>query len=180
MKLTSVKTIPYKQSVAVYFRRSLLENNNLDEMFSKIILPLLLLTTTTFSLDFTYDCTSARGPCLHYCFTAFCRGFTSNYTFHYDNNPSNYPRRQQFSGCSQNPCSYVYYNRTGGDTCDEFPFASTTEGGSGARLRCVDRDEKQGGFFGSWGRGGVRADRKQTKIHSSMNSIRTFPTKRGS
>lgn len=39
-----------------------------------------------------------------------------------------------------------------GFSCDEFPFASSVEGGSGAQIMCVPRwqNDWQGSYYGSW------------------------------
>ncbi|KAL9120584.1 MAG: hypothetical protein Q9187_002862 [Circinaria calcarea] len=60
------------------------------------------------------------------------------------------PRRTA-SGCNRTPCSNTGYGRFG-NSCDEFPFASVTQGGAGATLRCVDSTENssEGGQLGSF------------------------------
>jgi len=102
---------------------------------------LTALAWTVNAATFDWDCTNALGTCQNYCFYAQCRGGAGQ-QFTYDSDKTKRPGRRQASGCSKTPCSdsSLSYSKFG-NSCDEFPFASTQEGGSGARLRCVDSSE---------------------------------------
>lgn len=90
---------------------------------------------------FNWDCTNSLGTCQNYCFAARCRG-QAGQEFTYDADEANRDPRRTASGCNETPCSNsdLTYSEFG-NSCDEFPFASVTQGGSGARLRCVDSTE---------------------------------------
>ncbi|KAL1957772.1 hypothetical protein VTO42DRAFT_5490 [Malbranchea cinnamomea] len=91
---------------------------------------------------FTWDCRNSIGACQNFCYYRNCqRGAKRQLT--YDPNQANVDKRRKASGCSKNPCgknSKLPWRKFG-DSCDEFPFASTKEGGKGAQLRCVPRKE---------------------------------------
>lgn len=102
---------------------------------------LTALASTVNAATFDWDCTNALGTCQNYCFYAQCRGGAGQ-QFTFDSDTSKRAPRRQASGCSQHPCSDTSLSYSSfGDSCDEFPFASTKEGGSGARLRCVDKTD---------------------------------------
>ena len=117
-------------------------------MFSPSTLTTLLLTTTAAMMiqgaaaqvNFEWDCTNSLGPCNNACF-AVNHGLAPG-TLTYDDNQANRRPRRTASGCNRNPCNNgnLPYGRWG-NSCDEYPFASTTEGGAGAILRCVDSSE---------------------------------------
>ncbi|GIK02975.1 hypothetical protein Aspvir_007040 [Aspergillus viridinutans] len=113
---------------------------------------LAALASTVSAATFDWDCTNALGTCQNYCFYAQCRGGAGQ-QFTYDSDKTKRPGRRQASGCSRTPCSdtSLSYSKFG-NSCDEFPFASTQEGGSGARLRCVDSSENssEGGQLGAF------------------------------
>ncbi|EAU37150.1 conserved hypothetical protein [Aspergillus terreus NIH2624] len=120
-----------------------------------VSIALTALASTVSAATFDWDCTNALGTCQNYCFYAQCRGGAGQ-QFTYDADKSKRPDRRKESGCSKTPCSdsSLSYSKFG-NSCDEFPFASTKEGGSGARLRCVDSTENssEGGqlsaFYGT-------------------------------
>ena len=100
---------------------------------------------------FNWDCTNSLATCNNACFSV-------NHGLHpgvltYDSNPDNRTPRRQSSGCAQNPCNTasIPYSRFG-NSCDEYPFASTNEGGPDATLRCVDSSENssEGGQLGNF------------------------------
>ncbi|MCJ1305012.1 hypothetical protein MMC08_007825, partial [Hypocenomyce scalaris] len=96
------------------------------------------------------NCTNSLATCNNYCSTAACRGlFAGTSAFTYDADKNNAKNRRAQSGCSKNPCNAKSgtkpYN-TFGSSCDEFPFASTIQGGTGATLRCVDPTENSSTF----------------------------------
>jgi hypothetical protein len=102
---------------------------------------------------FDWDCTNALGTCNNACF-ATNHGL-ANGVLTYDADASVRPQRREDAGCgSWSPCTTTGYSNWG-DSCDEYPFASTHEGGTGSILRCVDSSENnsQGGslsnFYGT-------------------------------
>ncbi|GAB7351693.1 hypothetical protein MBLNU459_g2288t1 [Dothideomycetes sp. NU459] len=112
---------------------------------------LTALASLSNAATFNWDCTNSLGTCQNYCFTARCRGASEQLT--YDANKTHRDPRRTLSGCNRTPCSnddlsYAAF----GNSCDEFPFASVTQGGSGARLRCVDGSENssEGGQLGNF------------------------------
>jgi len=98
----------------------------------------------------------ARGVCANMCYSV--RSGTQPGTLTYN------PHRGEDRGCSAynapghrgvSPCgvfsTLIYKTRTGGNTCDEYPFASTYESGGNtsprrpANLRCVPGSENSSG-----------------------------------
>ncbi|KAL5044254.1 hypothetical protein BDW71DRAFT_186294 [Aspergillus fruticulosus] len=117
-------------------------------VFLSVAIAALAVNAATFD----WDCTNALGTCQNYCFYAQCRGGAGQ-QFTYDADTSNRAPRRRASGCSRTPCSDSSLSYSSfGNSCDEFPFASTREGGSGARLRCVDSTENssEGGQLASF------------------------------
>ena len=100
----------------------------------------IILTTVTLALaqNFDWDCTNSPGPCNNACFAINCKGSPGSLT--YDSNAANRGPRRTASGCNRTPCTNTRY-RSFGNSCDEYPFASTTQGGAGTILRCVDSPE---------------------------------------
>lgn len=93
------------------------------------------IPSTLGQVTFDWDCTNSLQTCNNACYWTNCKQ-TGVVTLTYD--PDNTGDQRTDSGCSQNPCNdpNVPYSQFG-DSCDEFPFASTVEGGTGASLRCV-------------------------------------------
>jgi uncharacterized protein YuzB (UPF0349 family) len=98
---------------------------------------------------FEWDCTNSLGTCNNACY-AVNHGLASG-TLTYDSDPDNRDPRRTASGCNRTPCTNTNYNQWG-NSCDEYPFASTEEGGTGAILRCVDSTENssEGGQLGNF------------------------------
>lgn len=90
--------------------------------------------------NFDWDCTKSLGTCNNACYAIYRGKAPSQLT--YDSNAANRPTRRTASGCNRNPCNNnaLTYSRYS-NSCDEYPFASTTQGGTGAILRCVDSSE---------------------------------------
>ncbi|EMD85672.1 hypothetical protein COCC4DRAFT_54290 [Bipolaris maydis ATCC 48331] len=99
--------------------------------------------------SFEWDCTNSLGTCNNACY-AVNHGLASG-TLTYDANKANRGPRRTASGCNRTPCTNTNYNQWG-NSCDEYPFASTHEGGAGAILRCVvDTDnDSEGGQLGNF------------------------------
>ncbi|KMU73364.1 hypothetical protein CISG_03499 [Coccidioides immitis RMSCC 3703] len=100
---------------------------------------------------FTWNCGNSVGTCNNYCYYAKCRSGAKR-SFTYDPNKSNARKRRVASGCSKNPCgrkSRLPFKKFG-RSCDEFPFASTKEGGKGegGQLRGFYRKLKPGERYG--------------------------------
>lgn len=92
-------------------------------------------------MSFEWNCENSLGTCENYCYAAQCSpGFGGGKKFTYDSDSKASDARRVKSGCSKNPCNASTgvspFNKFG-TSCDEFPFASTKEGGTGASLRCV-------------------------------------------
>jgi hypothetical protein len=110
-------------------------------MHLQALLSFAALFSAAHAATFNWNCEKSLGPCQNYCFTAVCRGYAGK-DLTYDANAANRNPRRTASGCNKTPCSKSGLNYSKfGNSCDEFPFASTHEGGSGARLRCVDSTE---------------------------------------
>ncbi|CCX12486.1 deoxyribonuclease NucA/NucB-domain-containing protein [Pyronema domesticum] len=106
-------------------------------LFQLLGLVLVSLTVVE-ALNFDWDCTRSLGTCNNACFAVNCKRKPSKLT--YDANKSARGPRRTRSGCNRTPCSNTKY-KASGNSCDEFPFASVKEGGSGAILRCVKSSE---------------------------------------
>lgn len=119
-------------------------------MHVQALLSLTALFSAAHAQTFNWNCQNSLGPCQNACFATVCRAATGLLT--YDANPANRGPRRTASGCNKTPCSAGLSYSTFGNSCDEFPFASTQEGGSGARLRCVDSTENssEGGQLGAF------------------------------
>lgn len=108
---------------------------------------LLALSSVVTAINFDWNCQNSLAPCNNACFRVNCRG--TPLPFNYDSDMSHRGPRRTRSGCNRTPCSNTNYGRFG-NSCDEFPFASVTQGGTGATLRCVDGSENssEGGQLG--------------------------------
>ncbi|KAI1380614.1 deoxyribonuclease NucA/NucB-domain-containing protein [Hypoxylon crocopeplum] len=114
--------------------------------------PLFLFAASVAAVaNFEWDCTNSLGTCNNACYAVnhnLAKG-----TLTYDSNKANRDPRRTASGCNKTPCTNTKYKRWG-NSCDEYPYASTKEGGRKAILRCVDTTENSseggqlGGFYG--------------------------------
>ncbi|KAJ8120764.1 hypothetical protein ONZ43_g2611 [Nemania bipapillata] len=109
----------------------------------------LFAITAVTAATFEWDCTNSLGTCNNACY-AVNHGLASG-VLTYDSDTNNRNPRRTASGCNKNPCSNTVYKKYG-DSCDEYPFASTKEGGTGAILRCVDSTDNssEGGQLGNF------------------------------
>ena len=106
-----------------------------------MIFQLVILTAVSslaLAANFDWNCTKSLATCNNACFAIYCKNFVSKLT--YDSNEFNRSPRRTASGCNKTPCTNTPY-RIFGNSCDEYPFASTYQGGKGAILRCVDSSE---------------------------------------
>ncbi|EMR65348.1 hypothetical protein MGN70_000766 [Eutypa lata] len=104
-----------------------------------ILLASALVVPSTLAQNvFNWDCTNSLMTCNNACYWTNCKQ-TGEVTLTYD--PDNASTQRDNSGCSKNPCNdpNVPYN---GESCDEFPFASVKEGGTGASLRCTPQSDQ--------------------------------------
>jgi Deoxyribonuclease NucA/NucB len=106
-------------------------------MISQLVI-LIAVASLALAANFDWDCTNSLATCNNACYAIYCKKFPSKLT--YDSNQSNRPPRRTASGCNKTPCTNTGY-KAFGNSCDEYPFASTTQGGKGAILRCVDASE---------------------------------------
>jgi Deoxyribonuclease NucA/NucB len=106
-------------------------------MISQLVI-LTAVASLALAANFDWDCTNSLATCNNACYAVYCKKFTSTLT--YDSDQSNRGPRRTASGCNKTPCTNTGYSAFG-NSCDEYPFASTTQGGAGAILRCVDASE---------------------------------------
>ncbi|EPQ56853.1 hypothetical protein GLOTRDRAFT_110324 [Gloeophyllum trabeum ATCC 11539] len=131
---------------------------------------LLLLAGSAFAIpSVVFDCTRIPETCKNMCFAINCKHEPSQLTF---DNPSATVKkgRRNAAGCTtNNRCKGRTDKKT---TCDEYPFASTAQGGASAVTRCVSIDEcrSQGGSLSSFYRN-LKANDKFTVTFKSFNSI---------
>ena len=107
-------------------------------MFNSRQLTILTTVALTVAQNFDWDCTNSLSTCNNACYAVNCKGSPNLLT--YDGNAANQDPRRAASGCNRTPCSNTHYAAFG-NSCDEYPFASTTQGGTSAILRCVDSSE---------------------------------------
>jgi hypothetical protein len=107
---------------------------------SLYFVPAFIVSTIFAQATFDWDCTNSLQTCNNACYWTNCKQ-TGVVTLTYD--PNNSGTQRVNSGCSQNPCNdnNIPYSQFG-DSCNEFPFASVEEGGTGASLRCVPQSDQ--------------------------------------
>lgn len=131
----------------------------------KLALPFSTLLATVIAQDggmqlFDWDCSTGKGSiqsCNNACYVANCVAGFSDTTVYYLARPQTDAHRTE-SGArpSPDPCKDNWSgskqwrqagDRTAGGLAatspDEFPWASVSNGGSGARLRCVNLSDNQ-------------------------------------
>ena len=128
----------------------------------RILLLLLALTTPTLTPDFDWNCANSPETCNNACYAVSCAVPQRPSLLTYDAARGARPGRRNAAGCSRalHPCTDpALAYRLSGNSCDEYPFASTQEGGGGAILRCVALADNasQGGQLGAFYRhaGGI-------------------------
>ncbi|PWN47466.1 hypothetical protein IE53DRAFT_321165 [Violaceomyces palustris] len=107
---------------------------------------LLAAVSVVRSATVTFDCAKVPNICSNDCYAIQCKGKPT--TLHRDSENSSLHRTQ--NACkSPNRCSG---NPDDSNSCDEYPFASSQEGGAGAVTRCVPAHENsvQGGTLSSF------------------------------
>ena len=115
-------------------------------MFNSRQLIILMIASLALAQEyFDWLCSNnSLAPCSHACFAVHCKG--SAYRLNYDNKLATWPLRRTESGCNRNPCTNTHY-KSFGNSCDSFPFPSTTQGGPGAILRCVTSAEENSKLY---------------------------------
>ncbi|KAE8214488.1 hypothetical protein CF327_g2117 [Tilletia walkeri] len=104
------------------------------------------LASSAFAATVVFDCTKVPNICSNDCYAIGCAGKPT--TLHRDSADATAHRNA--NACrSPNRCSG---NPTDSNSCDEYPFASSAEGGAGAVTRCVPSHENsvQGGTLSSF------------------------------
>lgn len=123
-----------------------------------ILLIIALILAVAHAANFKWDCRRSPETCLNACFAYRVRRRPTTLVWDSPTKQQEDQRRRA-SGCtmsnSYSVCgarSRVPYRRPGKTQCDEYPFASTRQGGSNAILRCVAlRDNaSQGGQLGAF------------------------------
>ncbi|KAK0547480.1 hypothetical protein OC846_004842 [Tilletia horrida] len=107
---------------------------------------LALLASSALAATVVFDCTKVPNICSNDCYAIQCAGKPTS--LHRDSADATYHRTQ--NACkSPNRCSG---NPTDSNSCDEYPYASSAEGGAGAVTRCVPSHENsvQGGTLSSF------------------------------
>lgn len=94
----------------------------------------------------TWDCTRVPNICSNDCYAILCAGKPT--TLHRDS--ANASANRALTACkSPNRCAN---NPSDSNSCDEYPYASSQEGGKGSVTRCVPATEnsRQGGTLSSF------------------------------
>jgi len=124
------------------------------------MLALALIALVPFALGQQYmlnlDCSEYPGPCNNDCYAIYVANKPR--ILNYNGPDGQSAARRRAAGCvSPTPCRNGKMATPGPDedTCDEYPYASVVEGGSGALLRCTESGEntaegsRLSGFFSS-------------------------------
>ena len=108
-----------------------------------VLSPLTYVTAQADTPEMVYNCDNTPGVCTNMCFGAYCRNFDVN--LHYDK-PSNATKtaRRKKAGCGpKNRCSGGGSPDPEGPSCDEYPFASTSNADDVQAVnRCVPTAEQ--------------------------------------
>ncbi|KAJ9479018.1 hypothetical protein PHBOTO_002492 [Pseudozyma hubeiensis] len=107
---------------------------------------LSLTTSSTLAATLTWDCTRVPNICSNDCYAIQCASKPT--TLHRDS--ANASANRAETACkSPNRCSG---NPDDSNSCDEYPYASSQEGGAGSVTRCVPSTEnsRQGGTLSSF------------------------------
>ena len=110
----------------------------------KFIIQVLITASLALALDFDWNCVNSTNPCNNACFAINCKG--SPGLLNYDSNVRNRTPRRNAAGCNPTPCTNSTYGSFG-NSCDEYPFASTAQGGTGSILRCVPSTENSSKLY---------------------------------
>ncbi|KAJ2998777.1 hypothetical protein NUW58_g216 [Xylaria curta] len=136
------------------------------------VLQLFTAVSSVTAATFMWNCTNSAATCNNACY-AMRNGLAPS-TLTYDSDPANRTPRRTKSGCNRTPCSNAALPWSQkGNSCDEFPFASTFEGGTGAILRCVDSKENssEGGQLSAF----YKTISHNTKFNIMMNNYNQAP-----
>jgi hypothetical protein len=129
-------------------------------MFSSLFV--LVGFVVSFAAGMTYvfqdDCAKSPGPCNNDCYAIFTAGVSDVPTAPQVCSRNILTEIQRMSrkqgasggnrkaaGCVPNPCGSKINKPTSGETsCDEYPFAGTSQGGQGSLLRCTTPSQNTG------------------------------------
>ena len=125
-------------------QKSSFESISNYSMFKSRQLIILMTVSLSLALNFDWDCEKSAATCNNACFAMNCKG--SPGLLNYDSNGENRRPRRTAAGCKPTPCTDGTYSKYG-NSCDEYPFASTFQGGTGAILRCVDISENSSKLY---------------------------------
>ncbi|KAG2414746.1 hypothetical protein HFD88_003938 [Aspergillus terreus] len=85
--------------------------------------------------NFAWNCANSRQACINACFAVQCGNANPIQT---RGPPGSSTAQRKRAGCAGSICNALTApHPVIGPSCDEFPFASSTEGGDGAYLRCI-------------------------------------------
>jgi hypothetical protein len=119
-----------------------------------LVIMLLNLSPIVHAQIFGWNCANTPNACNNACYAIQCGNNPLAVFTRGPAGPANALLQRKRSGCASHPCSALNW-AAAGTQCDEFPFASTAEGGSGAYLRCIPGPEgnSQGGQLANFYRG---------------------------
>jgi len=108
---------------------------------SSLLLLVPLVNSQPFPV-FNVDCARYPGPCNNNCYAIFVAGKPSNLNWDKPSKQTKVSRRND-AGCRRpNPCCGTMSRPSGQElSCDEYPYASSVEGGAGSIIRCTNVDE---------------------------------------
>lgn len=115
-------------------------------MFSQRAILLFLCSASMVNalLVFELDCTNIQTPCTNDCYAVYVGHRTQRLTWPGEGRSLSDVHRSA-AGCKQGVCCGANPKMDPPDqtqvSCDEYPFASMTQGGQGASLRCVNLAE---------------------------------------
>ncbi|SJX62993.1 uncharacterized protein SRS1_13816 [Sporisorium reilianum f. sp. reilianum] len=113
---------------------------------SYLVLAALALVSSASAATLTWDCTRVPNICSNDCYAIQCAGKPT--TLHRDS--ADATANRALTACkSPNRCAN---NPSDSNSCDEYPYASSQEGGAGSVTRCVPSTEnsRQGGTLSSF------------------------------
>ena len=98
--------------------------------------------------EVVFDCSVTPKACTNMCWGAYCSNYEVNLNFDKPNNDKKNERRKK-AGCKPNPNRCNKKNDPGNNSCDEYPFASTSNADDvQAVTRCVPpSDNNSKGLF---------------------------------
>ncbi|KAK4502608.1 hypothetical protein PRZ48_006034 [Zasmidium cellare] len=91
---------------------------------------------------FGVSCALYPGPCNNNCYAIFVADKSHNLNWDKPDRKTKDQRRKD-AGCEPNPCKNGKIKKPSNEenSCDEYPYASTVEGGPDSIIRCTEEDE---------------------------------------